>query len=190
MKAAREAAEAIHRHTAKKLEEDSRGRVELGFIRDFDPLQVEMAESADVLEGNTDVFMSQFLRWWDGQFGLAVGDTLLLASIREGIWIAFDVRSQHPVDAGLRPGAGVAGDGDIEDDALTSSESSLFTVDVPTQALTLSGSDPQGGTVTVTGNFTAEAATVTWARHIGHKLPVYDKDGNLIGWVPVFNTLP
>ena len=64
MKAARDAAEAVHRTFERKLARDSVGRVETGFVRQLDPLQVELATSAFLLEENDELHLSHLLEWW------------------------------------------------------------------------------------------------------------------------------
>lgn len=172
--AARRAAEAVHGRVGKHIDWTARD-VELGIVRSIaNPMQAELQTSSLLLEEGVHMFLSQFLRWWDLNYQVQVGDALVLTRLPDETWLAFDVRTSREVNAGIRPSrppATVLGD---MRDAEVSSEAGLLTA-------TASAVPAGGGTPTV---------TVVWHRHIVKKLEVYDAAGVKIGFVPVFGDLP
>lgn len=166
----RELANAIHRRSLKVARNEAGGELRLATIRKILPdMQVELHDAATVLTVPDDVMLSQWVRWFDLNYQLLVGDVLCLLDMGDG-WVAIDVISDRDVDAGIRPSRPPAtADGDMRD-AQASSEAGLFTL----------GSVPAGG----------GTPSVTWNHHIARKLEVFDAAGVRIGWVPIFTTLP
>lgn len=167
-RAARAIAEAVHRRNVRSSESDTVGRIELAIIRAFDPvIQAELFTSHHIIEEGSDFHLSQFVRWWDANYGLLVNNVLICVEVAEGSWLAFDVRAEASIDAGIRPlkPPTVEGQGKPHPALETASESGLFTVNPTTGA-------------------------VTWGHHVAKKMRVYDAAGDLVGYVPVFTTLP
>lgn len=167
----RRAADAVMRASSRTQAQLGRS-VELVKVRATSPMvKAEMYGSSDVIEEGVDLSLSQFVRWWNDNYTLQDGDTLLCAELENGSFVAFDVWADRPVAAGIRPSRPpAAAGGDMRAAQTAGSESGLFTM----------GSVPSGG----------GTPSVTWNYHLAKKLEVYDKDGNLLGYVPVFTTLP
>lgn len=153
--------------------------VELAVVRSIkNPIQVELMASSVALEEGDHLQLSQFVRWWDLNYQLRVGDVLVLTRLPDDAFLAFDVRSERDVNAGIRPSRPPAtATGDMRA-AQAATETGLLDI-----TATASAVPDAGGTPTVTVN-------VAWNHHIARKLEVYDANGALIGFVPVFTTLP
>lgn len=161
---AQSVAHAVTRRVEKHVKWADRP-IELARVRDVtNPMKIELFRGPHVIEEDQDFKMSQFLRWWDLNYQLQKGDVLLLVRVEDDAWIAFDVRTDRDVDAGIRPSRPPATPtGDMRP-AETSGDITYLA--------------PSGG------------GTVTQNHHIIKKLEVYDKNGTRIGYVPVYQDLP
>lgn len=167
---ARRAALAVHRRAEKVALQALRG-VELATVRRVSPLTLELTESSITL-GYSDIELSAQVRWWEQNYGLLVGDHLAVAEVAGHSWLALALFTNRDVSAGakpLKPPAQI-GQGIAPTALESSSETSLFTL----------GSVPAGG----------GTPSVTWNRHIVKKMQVFDEAGALVGYIPVFGTLP
>lgn len=181
MSAERALAQAVHRRALSVTNVHGAAGMVLATVRRLRPLQMELHGAAATLTAPDDVMLSQFVRWFDANYGLQPGDVLALIDAADG-WLAFDVISERDVTAGIRPGkTSTDPDGAVEP-IEPSSEAGLLSVQTAVNVPT----NPDG---TVSGPASA-TSTVTWGQHIGHKLEVRDTDGTLIGYVPVFTDLP
>lgn len=171
--AARAAAAAVHGRMKKHIDWDARG-VELGIVRSItNPLQAELVASSVLLEEGIHLFLSQWVRWWDVNYQIQVDDALVITRLPDESYLAFDVRTDRDVDAGIRPSQPPAtAQGDMRP-AETSSEDDLLAV--------------TAGPVANLGD--TPVITVAWNHHIVNKLQVFDAAGNRIGYVPVFEDL-
>lgn len=175
--AARRAATSVRHRVDKHIAWNDRG-VEIGIVRGLtlptQPMQVELVASSVLLEEGIHLFLSQWVRWFDLNYQIQVDDALLLTRLPDESYVAFDVRSDRDVDAGIRPSRPPATPtGDMRP-AEASSETGLVTA-AATPVANL------GDTPTV---------TLTWNHHIVSKLQVFDASGNPVGYVPVFQDLP
>jgi hypothetical protein len=168
-RAAADAAAAVHRRIRGQMEAGRRD-IQLARVVQVEPyLKARLfawdtgRKWGETLEEYTDddtgdLFLSQFLRWWDRNYGIEKNDVLLCMPTRApNYWIAFDVRTKTDINAGIRP-----------------------------------SKPPPPGSRDPMMPADASADWVPWTgpHHVVKKLEVYDKEGNRIGWVPVFNTLP
>lgn len=181
MSAAR-AARAVNHKIAKHHAEHS-FELELGKVRRLVPkIHVELFEGPHVLVEGDDFHLTQSLRWWDANYGIRIDDTLLMFRTRLDIaaWVAFDVRTDRDIDAGLRPERPPTGYPGANRPLQSATEQDLITATA--QSTTTGGPD---------GPWTTDTqVTLVWNHHIVKVMQAYDKDGNFIGFVPVFQTLP
>lgn len=169
---ARRAAAAITRH-AKQVHSQIGRDVELAKIRSVSTTGVlaEMYGGSATIEEGQDLSLTQFVRWWDTNYALLPGDTLLCVELEDHSWLGFDVWTNRTTFAGVRPSRSKTARGqDMRAAQASGPASALFTM----------GSVPSGG----------GTPSVTWNFPLVKKLEVFDKDGALIGFVPVFTTLP
>lgn len=174
--ATKRAALAVHRR-AEKLSASASKQVEFGAVQTMKPvMQVELFESAEVVELDSSLRLTDQLRWWDANFGIQVGDTLVMAETADHTWLAFGLLSERDAGAGVRPlkPPSVKGAGIDPAPLDASSEAGLVTA--------TSSAVPSGGGTPV--------ITVAWSHSLTHKMEVYDETGARIGWVPVFADLP
>lgn len=227
-----EAARAVGRRVGRHIAHNNRP-IELGRImRVQHPMMVEMFVGRTVLHEERDFKMSQFLRWWDENYQLMKLDVLLLTRLHDETWIAFDVRSDRDVEAGIRPSRPPASQtGDMRP-AEASADITMdyvqvgLAADVTLPASTLAVGDtktflPSGRVLVVRPGFVSEGVveytgktattltgctggkgtflvadgalvtqTVLNGNRIINKLEVYDNDGTLVGYVPIYKDLP
>jgi hypothetical protein len=129
--------------------------------------------------------LSQTLRWWDTQFAIQPKDVLSMLRLPSNTWIAFDVRSDRNVNAGIRhnrppvtygdPVRPLEGSDDWELQIIGSGYSN--------------GSDSGGNSHHLPLDYSG-LQVVFKTNHVVKKMEVYDDEGVLIGFVPVFLTLP
>lgn len=72
-------------------------RVRRGIVKQLSPLSVELID-ADVLIDADEMLLGAWLRLYDEQFGIEVGDTAFLYPLESGDWLAFDVASNLDYD--------------------------------------------------------------------------------------------
>jgi hypothetical protein len=161
-----EAARAVGRRVGRHVDHHQRP-IELGRVmRLTNPMLVEMLDSHVVLEEDRDFKMSQFLRWWDMNYQLMKYDVLLLTRVPDETWVAFDVRSDRDVEAGIRPSR------------------------PPSPTNPNADMGPAEGSADITYTYDASTGLIKQNHHIVKKLEVYDHFGALIGYVPIYLDLP
>lgn len=129
-------------------------------VRKLNPLEVELSSSAMTLDSEQ-LVVTQHVREYDLRHGLKVGDAVKVSLMRNGDWLVEHVIAPKDTFGGVEPSAQV--------------------VDSADPTYEGSGSDPQGGTVDV---------TVTPDHHIVKKVAYLDEDGNVVGWLPIYGSLP
>lgn len=96
-KLARAMRASTQKHTAAMLQYQG-----YAIVRSADPLQVELQDRGLVL-GEDELVVSQWVRFYDYQHNLEVGDTLLVTQMRNGDFLAHDVISTQKIERGLDP---------------------------------------------------------------------------------------
>jgi hypothetical protein len=147
-------ARSLRAHTARHVGQLSRN-VHYGIVRQVSPLQVEL-EGHDITLDEEELVVSQWVRRYGYDYGLNPGDTVLVAHMPNDDFVVHDVIATAKIENGL----------DLDNIAASADP-------------TLSGSDPQGGTVTITSS-----------AHITKKVPLLDATGAILGYIPVYGTLP
>lgn len=127
-------------------------------VRQVSPLQVELASNRLLLTED-DLIVSQWVRRYGYDYGLNVGDTVLVSHMPNDDFVVHDVISAAKIEQGL-------------DNAVDQIQDSADP--------TWSGVAPAGG----------GAMAVTADRHVIKKQPVRDANGAVIGWTPVYASLP
>lgn len=94
MSAHRDAARAVHEVTEAKHARHQHAY--LGEIVDLTPITVELSESRDVIDADEGLVLTQWVRKYDLDVGLEVGDDVLVDH-RAGHWIVTDVLSENGV---------------------------------------------------------------------------------------------
>lgn len=200
-RAATRAARSVHGR-ARTVAQSHAKNVEVGTIFQVVPtIMVEPASAAYKLEEGKQLRLSDQVRWWDANYGLIKGDLVAMVEIADHSWVVFAVLTDRSVVAGVkgrRPPVAGFGKGAAFTDPESSAETGVLsaTVDLPARSVSVSGggTDSGGDTISFTSTGTQPAqtnvaVTLTWGKHIIRKLRVYDDDGTLIGYVPVFDAL-
>lgn len=152
---ARRLARAVRDHTLY-AHETLTPRVRKAVVKQTGPLEAVLTD-ADVVLDSDEILLGSWLRYYDRVYGIVEGDTLFVMPLRDGDWLALELASDEDMEEGI---------GSV--DEVTASGNPVY-----------SGSDPQGGTVTVTPN-----------RNIVKKVPFYDATGAVIGVIPIYASLP
>lgn len=147
---------ALGRHAERSVEQGRRA-AQYAVVRQVNPLQIELTQHRLLLTED-DLVISQWVRRYGYDYGLKVGDTVLVSHMPNDDFVVHDVISTGKAEEGI----------DNSVDQIVASGDPTW-----------SGADPQGGSVTVTAN-----------HHIAKKQPVRDVNGTIIGWVPVYTSLP
>lgn len=128
--------------------------VEMAVVRTVGPLTAELADGGLTI-GEDMLVLGATARQYDRDHGLKAGDGLGVVRLSSDDYVVLEVfsDSEHGAGIGTSLKAGT------------------------TKTLTGSGSDPQGGTVTVSTPWSPDG----W-------LEAFDADGTRIGYVPVFTS--
>ena len=102
------------RELARSLREREREAVErartthYAHVSASEPLEVTLGHADVVLSEPDDLTLSQNVRQYHAQYGLSVGDTLIVAQMADGDWVALDVQGSGDIEA-IEPGTGPPG---------------------------------------------------------------------------------
>lgn len=127
-------------------------------VRSVSPLQVELENHGLVLTED-DLVISQWVRRYGYDYGLLVGDTVLVSHMPNDDFVVHDVISTAKIETGLDAGV-----------------TQIVHSDDPVWSGVAPGG---GGAMTVTPNF-----------HIIKKVPYRNDAGTVIGYIPIYGSLP
>lgn len=96
MSTGRYAAREVRKHIEAKVAAMARHPVYAEVV-DTDPIQVELHDTELTMEAGDDLTLTQHVRWYDSQWGVEIGDTLLVRQMSNGDWVATDVISETEV---------------------------------------------------------------------------------------------
>jgi hypothetical protein len=150
-------ARALHGRTQRQLDAGAKNS-HYAVVRQVSPLQVELSHSRLILTED-DLVITQWVRRYGYDYGLAVGDTVLVSHMPNDDFVVHDVIATAKAEQGI----------DNAVDQIVASSDPVW-----------AGVAPAGG----------GAMTVTPDRHIVKKMPVRDVSGAVIGWTPVYTSLP
>jgi hypothetical protein len=129
--------------------------------------------------------LTQTLRWYDSQYAIQVGDVLSMMLLPDDSWLAFDIRSDRDINAGIRHNRPPLTYGE---DVRPLEDSDDWELQITGSAYA-NGTDSGSDTHHLSVDYSALHVTFK-TNHVVKRMEVHDKDGLLIGFVPVFLTLP
>lgn len=154
------AADAVRRHAARAAAHHAPAHPDLATVVRAQPLAIELHHGG-VSFDDEELLVTQAVREYDLRHGLKKGDVVKVTPLRSGEVLVEHVIAQKATFQGLDN----AGAASTSADPVWSG----------------SGTDPQGGTVNV---------TVTANHHIVAKVAMRDDAGAIVGWVPIYGSLP
>lgn len=197
-------AAAVHRRISQSIVR-SQHDVEYAIVRQTEPrFIVELFTSHLQLVEGEDFFLSDLLRWWHNMYEIQKDDRVVLYEVSQANWLAFDVRCTrdlaHGIDPTARPRTLITDNGTVKQlmnaydregnklgVVLVYDETTL--VDSPFRDFVQSGASDPTWTLDGSAGPIAISGTATPDKHITRKVPVYDDDNNLLGYVPIYSSL-
>jgi hypothetical protein len=178
--ASHDLARAISNHAARHARQNAH-RTFYARILQLDPLQAEVTTNRLMLDED-DIVLSQGVRRYDYDYGLEVGDTLLVSQMPNDDFLAHDVVTQYPTLEGA--------DSTTPSDAnyQTSHGKIVAAIDVTDSDGNVIGQQP----VYDAFRDTPMPTTVSYTSRNGHivaQIAVTDAGGNIVGYSPVYSAL-